>query len=143
MRDGRHFWEPALRLWGAITKVAPTHCRDGRGRLIYLRGQEGRGIGLNAKPQPTPCKIKVGCNRGERGPGPAGGRAALRRGRAHIGGSARRRCAATNNPAKCEALEALGVRVHERVPVLTEPTPENYKYLRTKQDRMGHRLELE
>ena len=49
----------------------------------------------------------------------------------------------TNNPAKCEALEALGVRVAERVPVLTAPTPENYKYLRTKQDRMGHRLELE
>ena len=49
----------------------------------------------------------------------------------------------TNNPAKCEALEALGVRVQERVPVLTAPTPENYKYLRTKQDRMGARLELE
>ena len=44
---------------------------------------------------------------------------------------------------KCEALEALGVRVQERVPVLTAPTPENYKYLRTKQDRMGHRLELD
>ncbi len=49
----------------------------------------------------------------------------------------------TTNPASCEALEALGVRVQERVPVLTAPNNENYKYLRTNQDRMGHRLELE
>jgi len=39
-------------------------------------------------------------------------------------------------------LEALGVKVLKRVPVLTEPTPENYRYLKTKQDRMGHELGL-
>ena len=44
---------------------------------------------------------------------------------------------------RVRVLRACVQRVHERVPVLTEPTPENYKYLRTKQDRMGHRLELE
>ena len=48
----------------------------------------------------------------------------------------------TNNPAKCEALEELGIKVVERIPVVTEPNEENYKYLLTKQKRMGHLLGL-
>ena len=68
--------------------------------------------------------------------------AALRPSRAYWRICASTPFAATNNPAKCEALEAVGVRVHERVPVLTAPTPENYKYLRTKQDRDGASVEL-
>ena len=48
----------------------------------------------------------------------------------------------TNNPAKVEELEKLGVTVVERVPVLTTPNEENYKYLLTKQKRMGHLLGL-
>ena len=48
----------------------------------------------------------------------------------------------TNNPRKCDELRALGVAVAERVPLVTEPTAENLRYLRTKQDRMGHDLGL-
>ena len=44
----------------------------------------------------------------------------------------------TNNPAKFEDLERFGVPMTERVAVLTEPTPENISYLRTKREKMGH-----
>lgn len=48
----------------------------------------------------------------------------------------------TNNPAKRAGLEGHGLSVLERVPLLTAPTPENARYLSTKQARMGHVLEL-
>jgi GTP cyclohydrolase II len=46
----------------------------------------------------------------------------------------------TNNPAKAEALERLGVHVDEQVPLLVPPNPANVEYLRTKASRMGHLL---
>ena len=115
------------------------------GLLIYLRGQEGRGIGLNAKLTAYALQDQgrdtIEANEDQGLPVDARRYDAV----AHILSDLRVDAVRllTNNPAKCEALEALGVRVVERVPVLTEPTPENYRYLRTKQDRMGHRLELE
>ena len=48
----------------------------------------------------------------------------------------------TNNPDKVAALEQAGLEVVERVPLLHQPTPENVRYLRTKQDRLGHLLGL-
>ena len=48
----------------------------------------------------------------------------------------------TNNPAKRAGLEGYGLSVIERVPLVTSPTPENAGYLLTKQERMGHVLEL-
>ncbi|CCA91847.1 GTP cyclohydrolase II [Novosphingobium sp. PP1Y] len=46
----------------------------------------------------------------------------------------------TNNPAKVEALEAVGVSVAERVPHQLPPNPHNERYLKTKRDRTGHIL---
>jgi GTP cyclohydrolase II len=44
----------------------------------------------------------------------------------------------TNNPAKVTALEAAGIAVAERVPLVVEPGPHNERYLETKRRRMGH-----
>ena len=46
----------------------------------------------------------------------------------------------TNNPAKRAGLEGYGLSVVDRVPLPTNPTPDNLRYLQTKRDRMGHDL---
>jgi len=48
----------------------------------------------------------------------------------------------TNNPKKIIGLDGYGIEVTDRVPVETEPVPENIKYLKTKKDKMGHMLGL-
>lgn len=47
----------------------------------------------------------------------------------------------TNNPAKRAGLEAYGLEVVERVPIVTTPNPHNVRYLETKRQRMGHLLD--
>jgi len=46
----------------------------------------------------------------------------------------------TNNPRKINALEAMGVVVAERVPILVGRNPHNEKYLTTKADKLGHMM---
>lgn len=46
----------------------------------------------------------------------------------------------SNNPAKEQALKALGVRVAERVPIVVESNPHNKRYLETKRRRMAHKI---
>jgi 3,4-dihydroxy 2-butanone 4-phosphate synthase / GTP cyclohydrolase II len=48
----------------------------------------------------------------------------------------------TNNPRKIVGLEGYGLKVTQRVPLEIEPNLENYKYLKTKRDKLGHKLEL-
>jgi 3,4-dihydroxy 2-butanone 4-phosphate synthase/GTP cyclohydrolase II len=47
----------------------------------------------------------------------------------------------TNNPRKIVGLEGYGLRIIERVPLTTPPTPENWHYLHTKQEKLGHLLQ--
>jgi 3,4-dihydroxy 2-butanone 4-phosphate synthase/GTP cyclohydrolase II len=47
----------------------------------------------------------------------------------------------TNNPAKQRGLEAAGIEVIERVPLVVASNPLNARYLRTKRDRLGHVLD--
>ena len=47
----------------------------------------------------------------------------------------------TNNPKKIEGLEKYGLRIVERVPILTKPNKINRKYLKTKKEKLGHYLE--
>ena len=49
----------------------------------------------------------------------------------------------TNNPAKYGGLEGFGLEIVERVPVAIPPTTENIAYLRTKQEKLGHLLDIE
>jgi len=46
----------------------------------------------------------------------------------------------TNNPSKFGGLEGFGLEITGRVPLESEPNPENIEYLRTKRERMGHIL---
>ena len=48
----------------------------------------------------------------------------------------------TNNPDKRAGLEGYGLAIEDRLPLQTDPTPENIEYLRTKQDKMGHLLDV-
>ncbi len=46
----------------------------------------------------------------------------------------------TNNPKKLTGIEGFGLTVLEQVPIETEPTEENRRYLETKREKLGHRL---
>jgi 3,4-dihydroxy 2-butanone 4-phosphate synthase/GTP cyclohydrolase II len=116
----------------------------GRGVVVYLRGQEGRGIGLSAKIHAyrlqdagldtVDANVALGYPSDRRDYGI--GMQILR----DLGVGSMRLM--TNNPDKRVGLEGYGLSVLERVPLLTKPTPENARYLFTKQARMGHVLEL-
>jgi len=116
---------------------------EGRGVVVYLR-QEGRGIGLldklrayNLQDQgydTVEANLMLGHQADEREYDV--GVAILR----DLGVKSVRLL--TNNPAKIEALEALGMPVVERVPVLVTVHDENRHYLETKALRMRHLLEL-
>mgnify|MGYP003350464750 CR=1 FL=1 len=46
----------------------------------------------------------------------------------------------SNNPEKLQALESSGIRVKERVPIEATPHQARTKYLRTKREKMGHKI---
>jgi 3,4-dihydroxy 2-butanone 4-phosphate synthase/GTP cyclohydrolase II len=48
----------------------------------------------------------------------------------------------TNNPRKIIGLEGYDLKVVERIPLETEPNPENYHYLKTKKEKLGHNLNI-
>ncbi len=48
----------------------------------------------------------------------------------------------TNNPRKIVGLEGYGLKVTERVPLEIAPNAQNYKYLKTKKDKLGHHINI-
>ena len=114
------------------------------GVLLYLR-QEGRGIGLVNKLKAYELQDK-GMDTVEAN-GRLGFKADLRdyavgaRILADLGSSTIRLL--TNNPTKIKGLEKYGLKVVERVPIITEPHEKNRRYLETKQAKLGHMLDLE
>ncbi|NOV98125.1 bifunctional 3,4-dihydroxy-2-butanone-4-phosphate synthase/GTP cyclohydrolase II [Isoptericola halotolerans] len=114
----------------------------GRGVVVYLRGHEGRGIGLVAKL--TAYSLQDGghdtidANLAQGLPVDSREYTAAAHVLRDLGVSDVRLL--TNNPAKVDGLRAGGVAVTERVPLAIHPVPDNVAYLRTKRDRMGHDL---
>ncbi len=115
---------------------------EGRGVVVYLRGHEGRGIGLVAKLQAyqlqdggrdtVDANLDLGLPADARHYGTA--TQVLR----DLGvGSVR---LMTNNPDKVRNLEDFGVPVAARIPLAPHPNDHNIGYLLTKRDRMGHDL---
>ncbi|GMN24355.1 hypothetical protein TIFTF001_000536 [Ficus carica] len=112
----------------------------GKGVVVYLRGHEGRGIGLGHKLRAynlqdqghdtVQANIELGLAVDAREYGI--GAQILR----DIGVRTMRLM--TNNPAKFTGLKGYGLAVIGRVPVLTPITEENQKYLETKRTKMGH-----
>ena len=119
--------------------------RRGRGVLIYVRGHEGRGIGLGHKIRAYELQQRLGLDTVD---------ANLRLGlpvdlrdysvAAHILADlgVQRVQLITNNPDKQAALTEHGLTVVDRVPISTPASTHNVAYLRTKRDRMGHSIEL-
>ena len=111
----------------------------GRGVLLYLR-QEGRGIGLVNKIRAYALQ-QVGADTVEANrllglPDDARDYTVAAEMLGRLG--VQRVRLLTNNPAKVEALQRLGIEVAERVPLHTPPNPHNLGYLQTKSRRMGH-----
>jgi 3,4-dihydroxy 2-butanone 4-phosphate synthase/GTP cyclohydrolase II len=128
---------PQLR--GALEKIA----EEGSGVLVYLRGHEGRGIGLGHKirayrlqeqgSDTVDANIELGLPVDNREYG-IGAQILV-----DLGITTMRLM--TNNPVKYGGLEGFGLDITERVPIESTPTAQNIGYLRTKQQRMGHLLE--
>jgi 3,4-dihydroxy 2-butanone 4-phosphate synthase/GTP cyclohydrolase II len=124
---------------GPQLDLALQRIADG-GVVIYLRGHEGRGIGLIAKlkayrlQQAGLDTLDANTSLGF----PADGRdyAAAAAILDDLGLRSVRLL--TNNPDKIAQLEWHGIEVVERVPIVTGTGPANVAYLRAKRDRMGH-----
>ena len=117
----------------------------GRGVVVYLRGHEGRGIGLAGKIQAYQLQDggldTVDANTAQGLPVDARDYAIGAHILADLGVASLRLM--TNNPAKIAALRAAGLHVVECIPVRIPPTRYNQAYLETKQARMGHLLDLD
>jgi 3,4-dihydroxy 2-butanone 4-phosphate synthase/GTP cyclohydrolase II len=115
---------------------------NGRGVVLYVRGHEGRGIGLLHKLQAYQLQDNgadtVDANLQQGLPADARDYGMGAQILVDLGIKSMRLL--TNNPAKRVGLEGYGLRVTERVPLPISPNPENLRYLRTKRDRMGHDL---
>ena len=126
------------QLAAAIRRVA----EEGRGVVLYVRGHEGRGIGLMHKlaayglqdngADTVEANLSLGLPADARDYGT--GAQIL----ADLGIRTMRLL--TNNPAKRAGLEGYGLSIVDRVPLEIIPTDDNREYLRTKRDRMGHQL---
>ncbi len=116
---------------------------EGLGVLVYLRGHEGRGIGIGHKIRAynlqeqghdtVDANVELGLPVDSREYGI--GAQILN----DLGITTMRLM--TNNPSKYGGLEGFGLEISERVPLESAPNPENIDYLRTKRERMGHLLE--
>ncbi|HEX2700566.1 MAG TPA: bifunctional 3,4-dihydroxy-2-butanone-4-phosphate synthase/GTP cyclohydrolase II [Acidimicrobiales bacterium] len=127
------------QLEAAVQRVA----EEGLGVVVYLRGHEGRGIGLAHKlaaytlqeqgRDTVDANLDLGLPVDSREYG-IGAQILV-----DLGITTMRYM--TNNPAKYGGLDGFGLAMVERVPLQSSPNVENATYLRTKRDRMGHHLE--
>jgi 3,4-dihydroxy 2-butanone 4-phosphate synthase/GTP cyclohydrolase II len=116
--------------------------KEGRGVVLYMRGHEGRGIGLMHKLQAYQLQEQgqdtVDANLSLGLPADARDYGTGAQILADLGVKSMRLL--TNNPAKRAGLEGYGLSITERVPLTTVPTAENAAYLKTKSEKMGHTL---
>jgi 3,4-dihydroxy 2-butanone 4-phosphate synthase/GTP cyclohydrolase II len=128
-----------MQLRDAIRRIGT----EGEGVLVYIRGHEGRGIGLRHKLEAyalqddgldtVEANVELGFSPDARDYG-VGAQILV-----DLGVSTMRLL--TNNPTKRAGLEGYGLEIVERVPLQSEPHPENVDYLRTKRDKLGHLLD--
>jgi 3,4-dihydroxy 2-butanone 4-phosphate synthase / GTP cyclohydrolase II len=126
-----------------LTTAMQRIAEEGLGVVVYLRGHEGRGVGLGHKLRAynlqdnghdtVDANLALGLPVDSREYG-IGAQILV-----DLGVTTMRLM--TNNPAKYGGLDGYGLEIVRRVPLLTEPNPENIAYLRTKRERMGHLLE--
>jgi 3,4-dihydroxy 2-butanone 4-phosphate synthase/GTP cyclohydrolase II len=127
------------QLGEALRLIAEEDC----GVVVYLRGHEGRGIGLAHKLRAyglqeqghdtVDANLQLGLPVDTREYG-IGAQILV-----DLGVTTMRLM--TNNPLKYGGLEGFGLEITDRVPLPSTPNPENLHYLRTKRERLGHLLE--
>ena len=127
------------QLDAALRKVG----EEGRGLVLYIRGHEGRAIGLTHKLRAyqlqeagrdtVEANVELGFPADPRDYG-IGAQILVDLG-------VRSMRLLTNNPAKRAGLEGYGLSIVERVPLETEPTDENIGYLKAKREKLGHLLD--
>ena len=126
------------QLHGAMEMVA----REGAGVVLYMR-QEGRGIGLANKIHAYQLQQQGGLDTVEANE-KLGFGADLRDygigAQILVDLGLKRIRLITNNPRKVVGLEAYGLQIVERVPVICEPTEHSRRYLATKKEKLGHLL---
>jgi 3,4-dihydroxy 2-butanone 4-phosphate synthase/GTP cyclohydrolase II len=115
----------------------------GEGVVVYIRGHEGRGIGLRHKLEAyalqdsgldtVEANVELGFSADARDYG-VGAQILV-----DLGISTMRLL--TNNPTKRAGLEGHGLEIVERIPLESQPNPENIHYLKTKKEKLGHLLE--
>jgi 3,4-dihydroxy 2-butanone 4-phosphate synthase/GTP cyclohydrolase II len=118
---------------------------EGRGVVLYLRGHEGRGIGLLHKLaaynlqddglDTVDANVYLGFPPDARDYG-VGSQILYDLG-------VRSMRLLTNNPTKRAGIEGYGLSIIEQVPLSVHPNDENRDYLETKASRLGHTLDLE
>lgn len=114
----------------------------GRGVVLYMRGHEGRGIGLMHKLQAYQLQdsgadtVDANVALGQ----PVDGRDYGQGAQILYDLGVRSMRLLTNNPSKRIGLEGYGLEIVGREPLPIRPNPENLRYLQTKRDRMGHEL---
>ncbi len=117
---------------------------EGRGVLLYLR-QEGRGIGLHNKVKAYQLQdagldtVEANCRLGF----PADKRDYGTGAQILVSLGLTKVRLMTNNPKKMVGLEGFGLEIVERVPLISPPGPVNWRYLLTKQEKMGHLLDID
>jgi 3,4-dihydroxy 2-butanone 4-phosphate synthase / GTP cyclohydrolase II len=117
---------------------------EGRGIVLYVRGHEGRAIGLTHKLRAyelqdrgrdtVEANLELGFGADQREYG-IGAQILVDLG-------VRTMRLLTNNPDKRAGLEGYGLAIEDRLPLQVAPTAENIGYLRTKQEKMGHLLDM-
>jgi 3,4-dihydroxy 2-butanone 4-phosphate synthase/GTP cyclohydrolase II len=127
------------QLEDALAKIG----EEGRGVVLYIRGHEGRAIGLTHKlrayqlqeagQDTVEANETLGFPADQRDYG-IGAQILY-----DIGVRSMRLL--TNNPLKRAGLEGYGLSIVERVPLETKPTRENLRYLHTKREKLGHILD--
>jgi len=127
------------QLDAAMERIA----REGCGVLLYVRGHEGRAIGLTHKllayqlqeqgRDTVEANVELGFSPDPRDYG-IGAQILV-----DLGISTMRLL--TNNPAKRAGLEGYGLKIVDRVSLETAPNPRNIGYLRTKREKLGHLLD--
>jgi len=127
------------QLHTALAKIAA----EGAGVVVYLRGQEGRGIGLGHKIRAYALQEEghdtVDANLEQGLPVDSREYGIGAQMLVDLGVTSMRLM--TNNPVKYGGLEGFGLNIVERVALESRPTSFNIDYLRTKRERMGHLLE--
>jgi 3,4-dihydroxy 2-butanone 4-phosphate synthase/GTP cyclohydrolase II len=128
------------QLQGALEQIA----KSGHGVCVYLRGHEGRGIGLAHKLRAYTLQDKgldtVEAN--EKLGLPVDSREYGIGAQILCDLGVKKICLLTNNPAKYGGLEGYDLEITRRAPLIGDVTDENTDYLQTKQDKLGHLLQM-